>query len=97
MQYEIDATNQTLGRLASKIAHILRGKNLASYKPNETPKTEVLVHNVEKMRFTGSKFKQKTYHHFSGYPSGIRARKISELCSNANVLLYKYSISCQIH
>lgn len=77
--FEIDATNQTLGRLASKIAVVLRGKNKASYKPEALPKVEVTVKNAEKVRFTGSKFSQKTYYHYSGYHSGIRARKLSEL------------------
>lgn len=76
---EIDATNETLGRLASKIAVLLRGKNLASYKPEALPKIEVTVKNVAKVRFTGSKFVTKTYYHYSGYHSGIRARKLSEL------------------
>ena len=77
--FEIDATNETLGRLASKIAVALRGKNLVSYKPEVLPSVEVIVKNSEKVRFTGSKFNQKTYYHYSGYHSGIRARKLSEL------------------
>jgi len=76
---EIDATNETLGRLSSKIAVLLRGKNLASYKPEVLPEVEVTVKNVAKLKFTGSKFATKTYYHYSGYHSGIRARKLSEL------------------
>ncbi len=76
---EIDATNQTLGRLASKIAVLLRGKNLSSYRPEVQPQIEVKVNNADKVRFTGSKFNTKTYYHYSGYHSGIRARKLSEL------------------
>lgn len=76
---EIDATNESLGRLASKIAVALRGKNLASYKPEVLPDVEVFVKNIDKVKFTGSKLSQKTYYHYSGYHSGIRARKLSEL------------------
>ncbi len=76
---EIDATNETLGRLASKIAVVLRGKNKVSYQPEVLPKVEVIVKNPEKVRFTGSKFSQKNYYHYSGYHSGIRARKLSKL------------------
>jgi len=76
---ELDATNETLGRLASKIAVLLRGKNLASYQPEVLPQFEVMVKNVNKIKFTGSKFSTKTYYHHSGYHSGIRARKLSEL------------------
>ena len=76
---EIDATNETLGRLSSKIAVLLRGKNLVSYQPEVLPEVEVTVKNADKVRFTGSKFADKTYYHYSGYHSGIRARKLSEL------------------
>ena len=76
---EIDAKNETLGRLASKIAVVLRGKNLASYQPEVLPEVEVTVKNADKVRFTGSKLSTKTYYHYSGYHSGIRARKLSEL------------------
>lgn len=76
---EIDATNQTLGRLSSKIAFVLRGKNLPSFQPEVLPQVQVTIKNAEKVRFTGSKFNTKTYYHYSGYHSGIRARKLSEL------------------
>ena len=79
MTYQIDATNQTLGRLASKTATILRGKNLATYTPNKVSGNEVVVNNLKKARFTGSKFDQKKYHHFSGYHSGIKTRSLAEL------------------
>ncbi len=77
--FEIDATNQTLGRLASKIAFVLRGKDKPSFSPEVLPEIQVLVLNPKKVRFTGSKFNTKTYYHYSGYHSGIRARKLSEL------------------
>ena len=79
IRVEIDATNETLGRLASKIAVLLRGKNLASYQPEVLPEFEVVVKNAGKIRFTGSKLANKTYYRYSGYHSGIRARKLSEL------------------
>lgn len=79
MQIELDASNQTLGRLSSKVAAILRGKNLASYNPSELPKNEVILRNIDKMRFTGLKFNQKLYHHYSGYHSGIKSTKLSDL------------------
>ena len=79
MQYMLDATNQSLGRLASKIATILREKNLPSYVPNKLPTSEVVVSNLKSAKFTGSKFDQKKYYHYSGYHGGIKARKLSEL------------------
>jgi len=76
---EIDATNQTLGRLSSKIAFVLRGKNLPSFQPEVLPQVEVTVKNAEKVRFTGSKINKKIYYSYSGYHGGIRAKKLSDL------------------
>ncbi len=76
---EVNANNQTLGRLASRVAVLLRGKDKPSYKPDKLPDVEVVVKNIEKAKFTGSKFDNKVYYRYSGYHSGIRARKLSEL------------------
>ena len=86
---EIDATNETLGRLASKIAVLLRGKNLASYQPEVQPQIEVMIKNADKVRFTGSKLANKTYYHYSGYHSGIRARKFIRALGNKTDSCYK--------
>src|SRR3989344_1700386 len=79
MKYTIDATNQSLGRLASKVAVILRGKNLPTYTPNELPVSQVVIANLKNVKFTGNKFNQKKYYHYSGYHGGIKARNLSEL------------------
>jgi|SRR3989344_3329515 len=79
MQYTVDATNRSLGRVATEVANLLRGKNLASYMPNELPDNEVVVKNLKNAKFTGNKFSQKRYYHYSGYHGGIKARKLSEL------------------
>ena len=79
MKYEVDATNQSLGRLATKIAVLLRGKNLASYMPNVLQESMVIVKQIKKAKFTGSKLKNKMYHHHSGYHSGIKTRSLEEL------------------
>ncbi|MDO8496646.1 MAG: 50S ribosomal protein L13 [bacterium] len=79
MRYELDATNQSLGRFASKIAILLRGKNLASYAPSELPNSQVVVKNLKGAKFTGNKLNQKKYYHYSGYHGGIKARGLSEL------------------
>lgn len=77
MIHTIDATNQPLGRLASRIAVILRGKLNPSYNPSVLPQEKVVVENVRRIKFTGKKFGQKVYHHYSGYPSGMKYRKLS--------------------
>ena len=77
--YQLDATNQSLGRLASKIAILLREKNLASYTPNKLPTSQVVVKNLKNAKFTGNKFNQVKYYHYSGYHGGIKARSLKEL------------------
>lgn len=79
MKYELDATNQSLGRFASKIAIILREKNLPSYTPNKLPTSQVVINNLKNAKFTGNKLNQKKYYHHSGYHSGIKVRGLSEL------------------
>ena len=75
----IDATNESMGRLASKLAVALRGKNNPSYEPNEMPTEKITVTNVSKMKITGKKLEQKTYYHYSGYPGGMKARKLGNV------------------
>ncbi len=89
MIHNIDATNQPLGRLASKIAVILRGKINPSYQPNLMPKEKVIVSNIKNIKFTGNKYKQKIYYHYSGYPGGLKSRKLNELFEkNPNRVLW---------
>lgn len=68
--YIIDAENQTVGRLASRIAMVIRGKNKASFTPHVDCGDKVIVINADKVRFTGSKMNNKEYQTFSGYPGG---------------------------
>ncbi len=75
----VDATNQTLGRLSSKVAFLLRGKNLPSFEPAVEPQVEVTIENAEKVKFSGSKFTKKIYYSYSGYHGGIKAKKLSDL------------------
>ena len=76
--YEIDAKNQALGRIATRIAEVLRGKHLPSYAPEKMADVEVRVLNLKEAKFTGNKLEQKTYFHYSGYHGGIRARNLGE-------------------
>lgn len=77
--YKIDAANQPLGRLASKVAQILRGKNDPKFQPYKLSGQKVLVQNVEKIKLTGQKIEQKKYYHYSGYPGGLREKKMKEV------------------
>lgn len=69
--YVIDAEGQVLGRLASKIAHILRGKHKAIYSPHYDVGDFIVVVNAEKIKLTGNKMLQKNYFRHSGYIGGV--------------------------
>ena len=78
---EIDATNDVVGRLATIITKILRGKNKNTYSPHVDKCDFVIVKNVEKIKFTGHKFQNKKYYKHTGYPGGIKEitpQKLSE-------------------
>ena len=70
--YEIDATNAVVGRLASIISKIIRGKNKTTYTPHMDHGDFVVVKNIEQIKFTGKKFKNKKYYKHTGYPGGIK-------------------------
>ena len=70
--YEIDASNAVVGRLASIIAKILRGKNKTTFTPHMDNGDFVIVKNIEKIKFTGNKFQNKKYYRHTGYPGGIK-------------------------
>ena len=76
--HNLDATDQSLGRLASRIAVILRGKTRSTYQPRLLPNERVVVSNIQKLKFTGRKLDQKIYYHYSGYPGGLKERKLGE-------------------
>ena len=71
--YVIDAEGETLGRLASRIAPILKGKHKAIYTPHLDCGDFVIVVNAEKVHVTGNKLDQKVYYRHSGYPGGIKS------------------------
>jgi large subunit ribosomal protein L13 len=77
--YVVDAEGQTLGRLATRIADVLRGKRKPEYTPHIDTGDFVIVVNAEKIRVTGDKLRQKTYWRHSGYPGGIRSRTLEEM------------------
>ena len=71
--YVVDADGQTLGRLASRIAPIIRGKHKPIYTPHLDCGDFVIIINAEKVRVTGRKLDQKLYHRHSGYPGGLKS------------------------
>ena len=75
----VDAEGKTLGRLATRIADILRGKHKPTYTPHVDVGDFVVVVNAEKIRVTGKKLTDKLYWRHSGYPGGIRSRTLAEM------------------
>lgn len=75
----VDAEGQTLGRLASRVAAILRGKHKPYYTPHVDCGDYVIVVNAEKIRVTGRKLDQKIYYRHSGYPGGLYQRTLREM------------------
>ncbi len=76
--YVVDAAGMTLGRLASEIASILRGKNKPIFTPHMDTGDYVIVVNAEKVAVTGKKLNQKIYYHHSGYVGGLKQTTLKE-------------------
>jgi large subunit ribosomal protein L13 len=77
--YVVDASGRTLGRLATQIADVLRGKRKPSYTPHIDTGDFVIVVNAEKVAVTGNKRADKLYHRHSGYPGGLRTRTFEQM------------------
>jgi large subunit ribosomal protein L13 len=75
----VDASGQTLGRLATQIANALRGKRKPAYTPHVDTGDFVIVVNAEKIAVTGKKRTDKRYYRHSGYPGGLRSRSLAEM------------------
>ncbi len=76
--YLVDAEGQTLGRLATRLADLLRGKGKAQYTPHVDTGDFVVVVNAEKITVTGNKLDDKMYYRHSGYPGGLKQRPLRE-------------------
>ena len=75
----IDATNKVLGRLATEIVLLLRGKNSPDFVPNKDTGAFVVVKNIKKIKFTGKKFDKKTYYHHTGFLGGLKSITLKKL------------------
>ena len=77
--YVVDASDKVLGRLASGIAHRLRGKHKPEYTPHVDTGDYIVVVNAEKVALTGNKANAKTYYHHTGHPGGIKSKSFREM------------------
>ncbi|MDF0727544.1 50S ribosomal protein L13 [Cytobacillus sp. S13-E01] len=80
--YVVDAEGQTLGRLASEVAAILRGKNKPTFTPNVDTGDNVIIINAEKIELTGKKLTDKIYYRHSQFPGGLKSRTALEMRTN---------------
>jgi len=90
--YVIDAEGQTLGRLSSEVASILRGKNKVTYTPHVDTGDYVIIINAEKIELTGKKEQDKVYYRHSNHPGGIKSVTAGELKRNNPARLLETSI-----
>ena len=88
----IDAENAVVGRLAAYISVVLRGKNKSQYTPHMDNGDFVIVTNIEKIKFTGNKFKDKKYYKHTGYPGGIKSTTPSILISKKPEEILKLAV-----
>jgi large subunit ribosomal protein L13 len=77
--YVVDAANRPLGRLASEIANVLRGKHHPEFSPHLSLGDHVVVVNAEKISISGDKLEKKLYYRFSGYPGGLKVRSMRDV------------------
>jgi len=77
--HKIDATGKSVGRVATQIATLLRGKNKPEFTPHLDGGDIVYVENIDKVKFTGKKLDQKKYYQYSGYPGGMKEKKLGDV------------------
>jgi large subunit ribosomal protein L13 len=88
----VDAEGQTLGRLAARIAHVLRGKHKPTFTPHLDVGDFVIVVNADKVRVTGQKLDQKMYYSHSGYPGGLRSRSLRTLLERHPTRVLEFAV-----
>lgn len=90
--YVIDATDVALGRLASKVAHMLRGKHKATYTPHIDCGDYIIITNASKVKLTGNKLDKKMYYNHSRYVGGLRTRTAREMVENYPVEMVERAV-----
>lgn len=92
MEYKIDAANKILGRLASEVAILLRGKNNPSFDPSRFSKNEVTVLNTDKIKVSGRKMVQKLYRRHSGFHGGLKEESLRDLLARDSRLAFRKAV-----
>jgi len=90
--YIVDASGKTFGRLASRVALVLRGKHRPDFTPHMAMGDHVIVVNIDKIVFTGNKLDQKTYRRHSGYPGGLKEISYRELMNKKPAFAFECAV-----
>jgi large subunit ribosomal protein L13 len=90
---QLDASGQILGRFATEIAKLLMGKHKVSYSPHIDNGDIVVIANANKIRMTGKKIEQKRYYDHSGYPGGLKIKKMAETISKSPEYVIKRTVN----
>ncbi|MFZ2357491.1 MAG: 50S ribosomal protein L13 [Candidatus Omnitrophota bacterium] len=90
--YLVDAKDKILGRLACKVAAVLKGKHKAIYTPHVDTGDGVIIINASGIRFTGRKLKQKVYRRYSGYPGGLREVTLENMLSKKPATVVRLAV-----
>lgn len=88
----VDAENEVVGRLASKIAYLIRGKHMTSFTPHADGGANIIVINADKVRFTGKKMNDKEYIRYTGHPGGQRFATPKELLQRKPAEIIKHAV-----
>ncbi len=90
--YVVDATGYTLGRLASEVAKVLRGKNKPTFTPHIDTGDYVVIVNADKIKVTGKKLDQKMYYHHTGYVGGLKEMTLREMMAKDPVAVVEQAV-----
>ena len=91
--YNIDAAGEHLGRLATKVATLLRGKAEVNFEPHIDPLIIVRISNIEKVVLTGKKIEQNIYRHYTGWPGGLKTKSFAEITSKDKSRAFKLAVT----
>jgi len=94
--FVVDAAGQTLGRVASRVAHLLRGKHKPTFTPNIDCGDFVVVINADKVKVTGKRTELKTYFHYTGYPGGATVETFKELIKKDPERVFTHAVKGMI-
>ena len=90
--YVIDAEDVVLGRMATRIATVLRGKHKVTFTPHVDTGDYVIVVNAGKVKLTGNKLEQKLYHRYSGYFGGLKSQKAADVLANDSERVFQQAV-----